>query len=415
MKVLWCTNTVLSDNRHGSGNWMLMMLENISSLHPEIEFHIFGIANVTDIQEGRFRNFRQVIFPDYPLKENGLPSAVVVEKLRHFISELNPDLIHIWGLEKYWGALSVSLQMHYKVLLEVQGIKRLCVEPFLGGLPRKIFYRYAGIPELLYPWSFPVTQRRKFENDGIIEREVIKQNSYINTQSQFVRNYIKSLNAPAKIFETGIILRSEITNTSPWIEPPQENCTQIFSVASAVPYKAAHVTIKAFAVLKKKIPNIHLKIAGIHVNNNPIKNSVYVRYILNLIKTLGISDSVTLPGVMDAEQIIEEYKKSKVFVISSFIETYCLALAEALYVGMPCIASDISALKEFQPSGNELSLLYYEKGNYLDLSKKFEVVLENKVLRQSLSVNARNDAFLRNDAQKIAMNQYKIYQNILNE
>ena len=415
MKVLWCTNIMLSDSHKSSGNWMYSMLDRISSLYPEIEFAVFSIGIVPEIEEGTFRNFKQLVFPDYKLDSNGLPSAEIMSQIKSHIDDFAPSLIHIWGVEKFWGALSLELNERYKVLLEMQGSKNLCVEPFLGYLPKNIFYRYSGVLELIYPSSFPVIQQRKFYRDGLIEQKVIAQSPYINTQSQFVKKYVKSLNNHAKVFDTNIILRSEIIKATPWSEPSGFSDIQIFSVASPIPYKGVHITIKAFADLKKKIPNARLKIAGIPINSNPIKNSAYVKYILRLIKSLGISDSVSLPGVLSAEEIIEEYKKSKVFVVSSFIETYCLALAEALYVGIPCVASDIDALREFQPKEEtELSLLHYAKGNAQDCSQKLEMLIKESALRATLSKNARKNAVLRNNDVTIAVNQYEIYKEIIN-
>lgn len=418
MKILWCTNTVLADSRESSGNWMYTMLQSISTLHPEVEFCIFGIGNVSDIQEGNLWDFRQVIFPDYSLKEGGLLPEETVRKIRNYIDEVSPALIHIWGVEKFWGPLSLMLNDDYRILIEMQGSKNLCVQPFLGGLRDKVFYRHIGLLEMVYPHAFPLIQRKKFLKDSFTEQKVIRQSSFINTQSQFVRNYVRSINNNAKLFNTGIILRSEITGAPAWREPIGRDKIQIFSVASAVPYKGVHITLRAFADLKKRVPNLHLTIAGIPVNANPYKNSVYIRYLLRLIKKLGISDSVLLPGMLNAEEIIEEYKKSTVFVVSSFIETYCLALAEALYVGVPCVASDIDALKEFQPegeAGEELALIHYKKGNAIDLSEKLEMVIKNDALRRSLSANSRKNAVLRNDAAAIAENQYQIYQTILND
>lgn len=415
MKILWCTNTVLSDSRQSSGNWMYSMLDKISSLHPEIEFVIFSIGNVESIQESRFKNFKQLIFPDYKLDRNGHPSKKAVKQIRDFIDDFGPSLIHIWGVEKFWAALSIELQEDYKVLLEMQGSKKLNVDPFLGNLPSVIFYRYFGVVEMIYPNTFPIIQRRKFYRDGLIEQKVIEQITYINTQSEFVKKYIYNLNNSTKIFDTGIILRSEITNATVWSEPNNIPYIQIFSVSSPVPHKGVHVTIKAFADLKKRIPNIKLKIAGIQINNNPLKNSAYEKYILKLIKSLGISDSILLAGMLSAEEIIEEYNKSTVFIVSSFIETYCLALAEALYVGIPCLASDIDALKEFQPNEHsEPSLIHYEKGNVSDCSKKLEMIIKDKALRNTLSVNSRKDAVLRNNDYTIAINQYRIYKEIIN-
>lgn len=420
MKILWCTNTVLADSRESSGNWMYTMLQSISKLHPEVEFSIFGIGNVSDIQEGNLWRFRQVVFPDYSLKEGGLLPEETVRNIRNYIDEVSPALIHIWGVEKFWGSLSLMLNDDYRILLEMQGSKNLCVEPFLGGLRERVFYRHIGLLEMVYPHAFPLIQRKKFLKDSFTEQKVIGQSSFINTQSQFVRNYVRRINENAKLFNTGIILRSEITGAPAWTEPigRDRDTIQIFSVASAVPYKAVHITLRAFADLKKRVPNVHLKIAGIPVNANPYKNSVYIRYLLRLIKKLGISDSVSLPGMLNAEQIIEEYKRSTVFVVSSFIETYCLALAEALYVGVPCVASDIDALKEFQPegeAGQELSLIHYKKGDAIDLSEKLEMVIKNDVLRKSLSMNSRRNAVQRNDDVAIAENQYQIYQTIVNE
>ena len=50
------------------------------------------------------------------------------------MEDSKPDIIHIWGVESYWGLLTARGFVRGNVLLEIQGIRETCARVFYGGL-----------------------------------------------------------------------------------------------------------------------------------------------------------------------------------------------------------------------------------------------------------------------------------------
>jgi len=409
MKILWFTNIRISEeNFNSSGTWIVSMLEYLIK-YPDLEFLIVCEGDTRIPIRVDYKNIEQWVFP----YEKNTICVNRSKKNISFVSEIintfKPDLIHIWGVEKRWGIVVNNIKPSCKVLLEIQGFKGLCSKVLYGGLIFSDFIFNIGLADLRYPKMFIPIQKNEFRKWGKIEKEIIKNTLAINTQSEWVREYIRTINKKAIIYKTGIILRREIIESSSWLEKRIDN-NQLFTIASEMPYKGVHITLLSFAELKKKQKNLTLKIAGIKINEY-YKNYSYVNYLYRLCKALNISDSVVFLGNITADKIIEEIYKSSVFIISSYIETFSLALAEALHLGIPCVSSNAGALTELGKHGK--SVLYYEVGDYIACAASIYDILSDSNLSVDLSINARQDSIRRNDTKKIVENQIDIYKKLL--
>lgn len=411
MRILWFSNILITNDKpSSSGTWIVSMLQELKK-RPSIEICIIGIGNHRTITKIDYEDIEQWAIPNDKQDSKGLPSKKTINAIFQIVETFNPDVIHIWGVENYWGLLTSVINLNYKVLIEIQGLKAECTKVFYGGLFFTDLFCNIGLIEIMYPKSSVFLQKRLFESWGKLENKIICNHKYINTQSDWVRAHIKSINSNVKMFNTGIILRDEITNAQPWTKIIKTDYNQIFTVISNAPYKGLHITIRAFAELKKKYPNLILKIAGISVKKNNLKNSSYINYLKKIISELNVSDSIIWLGSLTAEQIVAEYYKTSVFVISSYVESYCLALAEALYVGVPSVVAYSSALPEL--ATDNFSALYYPVGEYLICANKIERILIDKNLSITLSTNARKESLKRNNTKTVVENQIKIYNEIV--
>lgn len=130
--------------------------------------------------------------------------------------------------------------------------------------------------------------------------------------------------------------------------------------------------IKAFTIVKEKIPEAELWIIG---DGNFRKD-------LEKIATYGVK---FFGGLSDGERR-ELVKSAWVLVNPSVREGFGLNVVEANALGTPCIAYDVSGLRD-SVKNDETGLLA-EAGSVEDLATKIIMVLKDDVLRERLSRNA---------------------------
>lgn len=125
--------------------------------------------------------------------------------------------------------------------------------------------------------------------------------------------------------------------------------------------------LKAFAVVKKKYPEMVLDIYGTGREFDRLQK---------LIEELKIEESCHLKGRND--HIEDELVEADLFVMTSKYEGMPNALMEAMAVGLPCLSSDCKTGPRTLIEDNTNGVLY-EEGNDTDLIKKWEYLIEHPV------------------------------------
>jgi glycosyltransferase involved in cell wall biosynthesis len=97
--------------------------------------------------------------------------------------------------------------------------------------------------------------------------------------------------------------------------------------------KGLDLLIPAFARLQQTTPHVHLVLAGPDEN----KGAALIR---SLAQQYGISDSVTLPGLIDGQDKCAALQDADVFVLPSRFEGLSIALLEAMFVGLPILTTN---------------------------------------------------------------------------
>lgn len=108
-------------------------------------------------------------------------------------------------------------------------------------------------------------------------------------------------------------------------------------------------------------PDLNKKL--VIVGSNYVEDS-YVATLKNL-----ASENVIFAGTRKGQALVSLYQNAALLVNPSYMEGYCLVVAEALSVGTPIIASDIAAHREFELAEQS----YFPRGNIDALSRKLSV------------------------------------------
>lgn len=140
--------------------------------------------------------------------------------------------------------------------------------------------------------------------------------------------------------------------------------------------KKIEVIVKALKIINQKIPEAKLVLIG----NDKIPQ--YYEYKLELLKLgekLGIDKKILFLGQIPGN-LYPYYKISDIFVCASEHEGFCIPLIEAMYCGLPCVASKSSAIPETLGGSG----LLFEPGDHFDLSQKIMKFLESDSLKKEL-------------------------------
>ena len=373
MKVLWFSNYRFSNEAiKTTGTWLKVMGEVLSK-EKDIELVNItkGISNEIVIEY--VNGIRQYVFPFSKSQTNDLPKPQIVSQIENIIEREQPDIVHVWGTESYWGLITKNYVHRFKVLLEIQGILYQIKQQFYGGLTPKEIICCTGLKEIFKPKTHLLYQYHFLTRQAQNEQEIIKNHPLISVQSGWSQRSILGINSGAKIFNSLRPLRQEfITEFGTW---SRQSSGKIFtSTAGLHSFKALHIAFRALKILIANGVNVSLNIVG--PQSKGIRQSGYERYLIRLIKDLKLEAHVNWLGALDAGEIVRELQTSDVVLIPSFIESYCMVLYESLSIGVPVVCSYAGAMPEIASKSS--SIYYFQPGDYLSAAILLLEIINNK-------------------------------------
>ena len=178
-------------------------------------------------------------------------------------------------------------------------------------------------------------------------REKLASCEWLVTCTGTNRDYLATLAPPGRVELVYHGLDLERFPLPPLERPPRDGSfadhpVQILSVGRLVEKKGTDVLLDALALLPSGL-NWRL----VHVGGGPLGAT-----LLQRADTLGISDRVFWRGAMTQDQLLAEYRLADMFALASRIahdgdrDGLPNVLMEAQSQGLPCVATDVSAIHE---------------------------------------------------------------------
>ena len=106
------------------------------------------------------------------------------------------------------------------------------------------------------------------------------------------------------------------------------------------PIKDLQTLIRAFAVVRRRLPDARLRLFG----GETRAGATYRRDCVRLRDELGLTDSVTFEGRV--KEIRDAYAAGHVVVLSSISEGFPYTVIEAMISGRACVATDVGGVGE---------------------------------------------------------------------
>lgn len=103
--------------------------------------------------------------------------------------------------------------------------------------------------------------------------------------------------------------------------------------------------LEVAALVVERDPEVRFRVAG------KAQDDQYYRDIVRLSKKLGIAGSVDFLGFIPEEDLLEEYRRADLFILTSREDTSPMAVAQAMAAGLPVVASRIGGIPELVEDG----------------------------------------------------------------
>lgn len=183
----------------------------------------------------------------------------------------------------------------------------------------------------------------------------------------------------------------------------------ILGVGALKSRKGYHISIPAFALAKKKIPNLKYKIVGSQ------KNLKYYNYLKKLTKEYKVEKDVEFLQGVKREELNKLFMEARIFVLTSVnyehnFEGFGLVFLEAAACGTPVIGTLGNGIEDAILEGKNGLLVPQE--NIEKTSNALIKILSNKKLWEEMSIENYQWA-KKHDLSEILTQYVDVYEKIL--
>lgn len=390
MKILWIVNLLFPEARgllgnksdlKASGGWMLSLADDMLR-HGNIELYVASIGPVKRLNVLHGERITYYVFPYCKQWKKYIP---YMSKVKHICQ---PDITHIHGTEYPYGLAYVTANSADRVVVSVQGLISVIARYYCAGISYKDILCNTTVWDLLRGGI--LSEKKNFSHRGILEENLLKNVNHVIGRTLFDKSHICAINSQANYYHCNESLRDDFYHGC-WSYGKCVNYS-IFLSQAFYPVKGLHVLLEALSIVRKRFPNVSLRIGGGNILESEsfvsiIKRSGYGKYIKSIIRKRKLENSVKFIGSLDSAQMKAELLKCNVFICPSSIENSSNSLAEAQLLGVPCIASYVGGTPDMIPNSQCGSLYRFEEVEMLAMSicETFEnsVKFDNTIMRNT--------------------------------
>lgn len=241
-----------------------------------------------------------------------------------------------------------------------------------------------------------------------VGKRIFEMSDAIVVNSESDKNFVASI-AP-KAFERVYVLHNAIDPRSLEEKLKKANAMnfdeiksdfKVLYVGVLVKRKGVEWLIKAMKIIREKTS---YDIKCILVGNGPEK-----RYFENLVRRYDLSDTVIFTGRVSDEKLMWLYNNSDIFVLPSLSEVCTTSILEAMYFGLPVIATDIPGNRDHF---KDVAILVPPKDDK-SLASSILRLLKNEDLAKQLSKAGRKLVEKKYTWNKVAKEYEKLYTKII--
>lgn len=175
-----------------------------------------------------------------------------------------------------------------------------------------------------------------------------------------------------------------------------------------IPRKALLILLQALVQVREKVPSVTLRVAG------PTDvDREYFKTCQRFVAEHGLDGRVSFLGSLSLEEMVREYERCAVVAMPSEQETAPVAIAEAMAVGRPVVATRACGMPYMIEDGRSGLLVGY--GDVSGWAEALGTVLANPGLRRAMGVRGYELAVARFHPRQVAEATRDAYYEILEQ
>ena len=394
MNVLWITYAPIGKNAevlHGiqkqGGSWVDASAACLLKECPDLSLTILAVGSGdkegTDPETGiRYAEYSGV------QKCRGARKKDDTEKWTEVLKKYPCELIELFGTEFSNGLDIVEAAdgLGIPVVIYMQGVVSSFIGHEFGHFSRRELNRGASVLD-----RFKALRYRKDYLDYVrqapFEREMVAKSRGVIVDNRWC---VKSLGLQP---DDPKVLRQNLPVSGTFLsgrwEAGAAERHSVFTVAGRTPYKGLHILLKALLTVREAYPDVKLRIPGQMDSRSALQQPPYVDYIARFIRENGLEKNIEFLGRLDSEGMKQNILRCNAYVMPSCIENHSSSLREAMYLGAPCITSEVGSITEMTVNGH--NALTYRYGEHIQLAMDIIEIFRDDALAAELGKNAYTD------------------------
>ena len=340
-------------------------------------------------------------------------------RFARILEDFSPDMVHIFGTEfPHTLAMTKVFGRPDRTLIGIQGLCSAIAESYMAELPYKVQKRRT-FRDRIRKDSLR-EQKKKFEARAVNERKALLLAGHVTGRTRFDRDETARIHPDAVYHQMNETLRPQFYGPRWDLNGVRRH--RIFLSQGDYPLKGFHFVLQAMPSVLKEYPDAELFVAGNSVIGNvggripakslpePIWISEYGRYLKSLIRDGNLEGHVIMLGTQTAEQMLEAYLQSHLFICPSSMENSPNSLCEAMLLGMPVLASSTGGIPSLVENGAEG--LLFPVGNVQALAEDICNLFEYDQFACRLGSTAHKEALVRHNPDTNYRRMLEIYRSI---
>jgi len=323
---------------------------------------------------------------------------------RRLVRELRPDVVHVHGTESVCAPL-VPVVEGAPCVVSLQG---------LLGQYRRFYFAGRTAGDLVRLALSPETLKGRGELHGYArlaakarrEAWVLRTGRWFMGRTAWDRAALATANPAARYFHCDELLR-EPFHAAEW-RPQGHDGSRLYCTSSTMLFKGGETLLEALALLRRAgHAGLRLRLAGV-----PPASEVG-RLYRAAARRSGVAGAVDWLGRLDGAAIAAEIAAADVFVYPSHVDNSPNALAEAMLVGAPVVATFAGGIPSLLRHGEEGLLV--PRGDAVALAHAVATLLADRELAACLGAAARQRARERHDPERVVARLLDIYAEVAGE
>lgn len=302
-------------------------------------------------------------------------SAKLIEDVR----SSDADILHFQGVSRVFSRLLLEIAAKKKVnVLTTHGLQEsteLISQSRFGILSNTLFAR--SLKRLDHAIALSSTDAKLLANLGLRkDRTTLIPNGIDITKFEKRRDFVE-----------------------------KDEKLKILCVARFAENKNYEVLVEALSKLREKI-----KFKAYFVGS--VTDIRYFKRILNLIKKNKLENFISVEPSLDDPALIDCYLSCDLFVLPSNSETFGLVVLEAMYAGLPVVATCVGYVPEIIRNGINGFVVQKNDSDAL-CHRCLQLLMDEKMRKEMGAVN--KEVSMSYSWPKIASSTYDLYQRLLGE